>query len=570
TSSDIRIFAASSVVLESFYLYKHPFYEFFKIERLKGLDTKQTQQLLSKLGEVHGRKEVKRIVDHQPGRIESLCRLTGGVIRTIILLFEIFIDNDEGTAFTDLENVLDRVTPLYKHRMDDLPASQQQIVEAIALSWDAVSVKTISEMTRMESKVISAQLNQLVKNEVVHKIKTNTKNHLYQITERFFNIWYLMRHGRNGDRQRVQWLMRFLEDWCDTNELIERANKHVKGLQKGNYNQRAAYLFSEAIASTRHLPKEEQHELLQSTRSFLSENNSRYLQQLSRSDIELQQQSRQAFRSGQYQIAINYLLKMRAKDFFQIGYIYQKRLRDFKLAENYYKKAAGKGHVAAMNNLGILYEYHLQAPDQAKQMYDLASQNNNSKATYNLALLHKKHYQNYKQAEQYYLLAIQQGAKDAHFNLANLYANELKQPKQAITYYQKASEQGHLQAMSNLAYLYVEIEKDYDEASYYFKKVLEDGLLYNADFLDISEDHPLHFHFLFLLAKEEYDFLNRCFHSAKAQQLQLMDRLKPLYYSLMHFQQNQFPNAFLKMGNELKETVEEIIREVQWMRKVFQ
>ena len=128
TSADIRIFAASSVVLESFYLYKHPFYEFFKIERLRGLNTLETQQLLRKLGEIHQRPEVIDIVENQIGRIEALRRLTGGVIRTIILLFEIFIDNNRGNAFEDLENILDRVTPLYKHRMDDLPAQQQQIM----------------------------------------------------------------------------------------------------------------------------------------------------------------------------------------------------------------------------------------------------------------------------------------------------------------------------------------------------------------------------------------------------------------------------------------------------------
>jgi len=288
---------------------------------------------------------------------------------------------------------------------------------------------------------------------------------------------------------------------------------------------------------------------------------------LSRSDIELQQQSKEAFQNHHYQLALDCLLKMREKDFFQIGYLYQKGLKNYQLAENYYKKAVNKGSVAAMNNLGILYEYHLQSPDKAKNMYAQASEQNNRKATYNLALLHKTHFQNYTKAEEYYLLAIDQGEVDAHFNLANLYVNELQQPKQAINYYQRASDLGHLKAMSNLAYLFVEVEKDYAEATFYFKKVLEDGLLYNEDFLDISEDHPLHFHFLFLLAKEEYHFLVSCFHSEKAKQAQLVDRLKPLYYSLMYFQQAEFPNAFLKMGKELQETVEEIIREVERMRE---
>ncbi len=115
TSTDIRIFAASSKYIESFFQYKHPFYEFFKMTQLNGLNQKETESLLIKLGELYGYKDtIKDIIKKQKGRIEALRRLTGGVIRTIVLLFEIFIDEQKGTAFMDLEGILDRVTPLYK------------------------------------------------------------------------------------------------------------------------------------------------------------------------------------------------------------------------------------------------------------------------------------------------------------------------------------------------------------------------------------------------------------------------------------------------------------------------
>lgn len=569
TSSDIRIFAASSVVLESFYLYKHPFYEFFKIVRLGGLDTHQTRDLLVKLGQVHQQQKVIDIVENQIGRVEALRRLTGGVIRTIILLFEIFIDDDHGNAFADLENVLDRVTPLYKHRMDDLPSQQQQIIEAIALSWDAVSVRKISELTRMESKAISAQLGQLVKNEIVSKIKTNTKNHLYQITERFFNIWYLMRHGRSNDRSRVRWLVRFLEEWCNTPELIDRAKLHVVGMQSGQYNQRAAYLFSEALASARNLPKEDQHELLVNTRHFLNDKKSQYLKQLSRSDVELQNKAKKAIQQKQYQRALDHLIKMKEKDFFQIAHLYQKGIKDYQLAENYYQKAISKGHPAAMNNLGVLYEYHFKAPKKAEQCYLQAAQRNNNKAIYNLGLIYKRHFKDYKKAETYYLQAIEKGDPEAMFNLGNLYANEMKAPQKAIRYYQMASEYGNVKAMSNIAYLYTEVEKDYEEAEIYFKQALEEGLLYNEDFLEISENNPLHFHLLFLLAREQFDFLYDCFNNEKGQALQLKDRLKPIYFTLMFFKQKELPNEYLRMGVELKETVEEMIEAVKEMQALY-
>jgi hypothetical protein len=228
TSSDIKIIGASSVALESTFDYSKPFFEFFKIVELSGLSKEETTTLLLALGEQYHKQEIKTIIEQKPGKIEALRRLTDGVPRTMILLFEIFVDDAAGDSFKDLEMVLDRVTPLYKHRMDELPAQQQELVDIIALQWDAVAVKEIAAKARMESKAVSAQLRMLEKNRIVIKKTTSTKNHLYQISERFFNIWYLMRYGRKKERHQVKWLARFLEEWCNRENSAVFAQYQIK------------------------------------------------------------------------------------------------------------------------------------------------------------------------------------------------------------------------------------------------------------------------------------------------------------------------------------------------------
>jgi DNA polymerase III delta prime subunit len=287
TSADIRIIAASAVVLESFYQYDHPFYEFFKIQELKGLDAKETRDLLLRLSEHYKKEAVVHTVEKHPGRVEALRRITGGVVRTMVLLFEIFADDEDGSAFKDLEVILDRTTPLYKHRMDDLSDQQQAIVEAIALNWDALSVKEIAERTRLESKIISAQLQNLERNGIVEKISTKTKNHLYIVAERFFNIWYLMRNGRRGDEKRVLWLVRFFEDWCDGDMMKSRAELHVAALQKGGFDPEAALTYSQALSATLKLSAIDQHEFLSETRSFLTIHASNLANELQASDLEV-------------------------------------------------------------------------------------------------------------------------------------------------------------------------------------------------------------------------------------------------------------------------------------------
>lgn len=284
SNNDIGIVAGSSIILEAFHDMKHPFYEFFKIYRLRGLDRKETEDLLLKLDEGNSEGTIKFIIENYGGRIEALRRLTGGVIRTVVLLFEIFSDDKNGDTFKDLEILLDRVTPLYKHRMDELSSAQQEIVETLALGWDGMTVKEIAQKTKEESKVISAQLGQLVKNEIVNKIETHTKNHIYQIDERFFNIWYLMRHGKKGDVNKVKWLVRFLQEWCDEKDIIAKSKRILSALKSGEYDPTAAAYWIQALAETKYLPAAEKAELANTSIHFVAEDRAIYFRSLPHSE----------------------------------------------------------------------------------------------------------------------------------------------------------------------------------------------------------------------------------------------------------------------------------------------
>lgn len=218
----IRLIGGSSQLLEAHYDGNAPFYQFFKLINLKSISEEEMHELLRSLAKQAGEEAVATIEDiitNHPERIEAVRRLTDGVPRTIVLLFQIIMEGAKESSYAYLEETIDKTTPLYKHRMDDLPRQQKAIVHAIAMNWDAMSTKEIAEQTRLPSKTVSAQLVKLQKQWIIDKVETDTKNHLYLIKERFFNIWYLMRYGNEKDRRRVLWLTRFLESWYDRNEL---------------------------------------------------------------------------------------------------------------------------------------------------------------------------------------------------------------------------------------------------------------------------------------------------------------------------------------------------------------
>jgi len=529
-SAELRIIGASSVSLEFHYDYGKPFYEFFRMPQLRGLSASETRTLLLKLGEQYQRERVKEIVTNQPGRIEALRRITGGVIRTIIILFEIFVDDTDGKAFQDLEKILDSVTPLYKHRMDKLSSQQQEIVDFIALKWDAVSTREIAQKTKLASKAVSSQLKVLEKYHLIEKEKTATKNYLYRIHERFFNIWYLMRLGRKWDVRRVRFLVEFLQIWCDEKELEQRAKKHLTAIQQGKIYDKHALFMTEALARTL-LPRELQDQLIKTTRTYLAQAHSELKNYLCQSDLELIEDAKKALESKDLEKAIKIVeqIKMKsADDFNLLGFLYIISKKDLLQAKEYFLQAVEKEHANAMYNLALLYHYE---------------------------------FKDFQKAEQYYLMAVEKEHTGAMNNLAWLYFEQKIKRNQALKYakqaYQKQKNNVNAHTYSMVLLWNNQIEKAYEIAQ---------AFLSDLTFIEkYSQDISLFLRLL--IAKKQYHLTLKIFNENPHQ---LKDRFKPIYYALMYFMQDEYPNEYRKMGGELTQTVEEIIEDIRQLEKDYQ
>ena len=477
TCNYLRIIGASSTVLEFYYNYKEPLFDFFKVITLDELDSEETVSLLRKLGETYKTEEINKIIETQPERIEALRRLTGGVPRTIVLLFEIFIDDVDGNSFKDLEAILDSVTPLYKHRMDKLFAQQQTIVDAIAQNWDAISTKDIAKKVRMSSKAVSSQLNQLEKGQLIEKQQTSTKNQLYRLKERFFNIYYLMRLGKRKNRNKVLWLVRFFELWCGEKELAEKVQKQIKAIREGKLYHLHAFCVSQALARTA-IPYDLQHKLLSETKEYLSEQHSELVKELDKSHLEVLEEILEDVLHERFSLAKKKLLN---DDVAQqniglfIGNILRNEKKDMQKAVEFYLESVGEGNTHAMYNLALLYENEFKDYEKSKEYYLMAVEKGVTEAMYNLALLYDNEFKDCEKAREYYLMAIENGDVDAIFGLGYLYDMRFKDYEKAKEYYLMAVEKGDSSAMYNLALLYDNEFKDCEKAKEYYLMAVEKG-----------------------------------------------------------------------------------------------
>ena len=263
--TELQLVSASSIAIENTYRYDKPFFEFFKTINLQSLSTQESEELFKNLAKNH-----KNGMEHyDASRIKIIKNLTGGVPRTMIIIFQIFLDKN-AEIFENLEYILDQVTPLYKHRMDDLTAQQQRIAHEIAIAWDGVIFKELQKKTRIETEELKGYLLGLDRAYFIDVNHVDTELEVYQLKERFFNIWYLMRNGRTKNKENVKWLVKFLEAWSTPEELKDRALGHIGLVQEGKMNPRGAFYMSEAycaVVDDRAL----QHELSYRTKEYLEE-----------------------------------------------------------------------------------------------------------------------------------------------------------------------------------------------------------------------------------------------------------------------------------------------------------
>lgn len=220
----LLIMGAASQALESNFRYDKAFYDFFRVHNLDGLDEAQAQALMRHLATVTEQPQVIDVIDSEPGRVQTLRLLSGGNPRALVLLFNLLCQGTQGDARSDLERLLDQITPLYQHRFEELPPQAQRIVDALALHWDPATARELADSLRLDVSLASAQLNRLVKQGVVEKTTLPGSHRIgFQLSERFFNIWYLMRASRRL-RRRLLYLVKFLELFFPSDTL------HTRGL----------------------------------------------------------------------------------------------------------------------------------------------------------------------------------------------------------------------------------------------------------------------------------------------------------------------------------------------------
>ena len=186
------------------------FYDLFRMLTLSPLDTDDCAALWRT---VSGQ-------DSAPQTIQGLRILTGGSPRLLTIVARFGGELSFRELMADLLDLVDDHTEYFKSHLEVLAAQERRVYLALADLWKPATTREIAERARLDTSKCSAHLARLTERGAVEVAGGSARRKLYYLTERLYNIYYLMRRAR-GPAPMIEALIRFMEGWYSPDELKE-------------------------------------------------------------------------------------------------------------------------------------------------------------------------------------------------------------------------------------------------------------------------------------------------------------------------------------------------------------
>ncbi|MDQ1354671.1 MAG: hypothetical protein QG657_4980 [Acidobacteriota bacterium] len=189
-------------------------FDLFKIHSLEPLATHESKLLWEYLtGE-----EVK------DNKIRPIHILTGGNPRLLAIISSFAVGASFRELMKQLTSLIDEYTTYFKSNIESLPALERKVFVTLANIWEPAEAATVARDARINVNKTSSLLKRLEFRGCVSALKSAGRKKSYQVTERLYNIYHLMRlSGSQSDRVRavVDFMINFYEGRALAKKLAE-------------------------------------------------------------------------------------------------------------------------------------------------------------------------------------------------------------------------------------------------------------------------------------------------------------------------------------------------------------
>ena len=188
-----------------------PFYDFFDTQILENLSFEETVEVIRLNLEWEKRTDILETLEDMRPRLQALYQMTGGNPRLTMMLYELIAHESVTSVQDQFHLLLDRISPFYQGRLNDLPPGQRALLECLASMRDQEKTPAaIAARMRMSQQETSSLLKRLTDAHYLRASRhpQDRRSRLYTIREGFFDIWLAMNLSRAA-RKRMPFLLDF-------------------------------------------------------------------------------------------------------------------------------------------------------------------------------------------------------------------------------------------------------------------------------------------------------------------------------------------------------------------------
>jgi tetratricopeptide (TPR) repeat protein len=155
-------------------------------------------------------------------RIRPVKILTGGSPRLLRIISTFAAGMSIKELMDDLVRLVDEHTEYFKSHLDALAPIERKVYLGLAELWTQSTAREVGRVARLEVSKTSSFLGRLKEKGMVIEISGKGKKKLYQVAERMYNIYYLMRR-RGTPAARVKAVVHFMVSFYQPEELVQVA-----------------------------------------------------------------------------------------------------------------------------------------------------------------------------------------------------------------------------------------------------------------------------------------------------------------------------------------------------------
>jgi predicted transcriptional regulator len=225
-------------------------FEFFALHTMEPLNLNECSQLWKSIAEE----------DLSSNQMRPMQILTGGNPR----LLQILAGFSRGMSFRDLmvnlTQLIDSHTDYFKNLLERLPATERKVFVELLECWEPVNASRIADKARMAVSKTSAILNRLLSRGAIEVVQQPSKKKYYQVAERLFNIYYLMRK-RGATENQIEVIIDFMAAFYP--DLVEQARWIVEEAINLSVDDRIYHLLALSLMIQRSLTDGSRNEILE-------------------------------------------------------------------------------------------------------------------------------------------------------------------------------------------------------------------------------------------------------------------------------------------------------------------